>query len=249
MALSSLLLAALVPYATAVEPAPTSPAPMPEDVIDGKWHGFVELGGTYTDGNTNIKSARVAAEGIRRLEDDRYTLRSYWNYVQNEGQITDRNAAFKAKYDHFVSEKLYVQGVGGVETDSLARLKLRYYLGGGVGYQFREDEKVKLNGEAGLVYFKEEYFNGDENDYVAARLAYDLDYQVTETTLFEQTTEAFPSVEDLSDFYGQVDSKLSFQIKDNWSAFIQHILGYDNTPATGAERLDNRVNVGLRWSY
>lgn len=248
MALTSLMLTALLPYAPAVEPAPTSPAP-PEEVIDGKWHGFVELGGTYTDGNTDIKSARLAAEAIQRLTDDRYTLRAYWNYVQNDGDITDRNAGLNGKWDHFVSEKLYFNAVAGVETDSLAKLDTRWYVGGGAGYQFREDEKMKLNGEAGLVYFREEFLNNDSNDYIAARVAYDLDYTVSETTLFEQTTEVFPSVEDVEDFYGKVDSKLSFQIKANWSAFIQHILDYDNTPAGGAERLDNRVNVGLRWSF
>lgn len=249
MALTSLMLAALVPYGPALEAAPVSVVPAPEEVIDGKWHGFVDVGGTYTDGNTDLSSIRVAAEAVRRLEDDRYTLKSYWNYAQNEGSITDRNAGASAKWDHFLSEKLFVNGLGGVETDTLARLKLRYYLGGGAGYQFLESERTKLLGEAGVVYFDEKFFNGDKNDYIAARGAYDLDFQVSPTTLFEQTAEAFPSLEAVEDFYGKLDSKLTFTITATWAAFIQHILNYDNTPATGSERLDNRVVVGVRWTF
>lgn len=250
MALTSLMLAALVPYGPLPEAAPTSAVPRPEEeVIDGKWHGFVDVGGTYTSGNTDITSIRVAAEGVRRLTDDRYTLKSYWSYAENEGEITDRNAGASAKWDHFLSEKLFVNAIGGVETDSLARLKLRYYLGGGAGYQFLESERTKLLGEAGLVYYDEEFFNGDTNGYLAARGAYDLDWQLTPTTLFEQTAEAFPSLEDVEDFYGKLDSKLSFTITDTWAAFIQHILQYDNTPAQNAERTDNRVVVGVRWTF
>ena len=254
MAVSSLLLAAIVPYGPTVESLPTSPIPtaiavQDEEVVDGKWHGFVEVGGTYTDGNTDVRSARVAAEGVRRWTDDRLTLRAGWNYAKNAGDLTDRNAQATAQWDHFVDEKLYLNAIAGVQTDSLADLDLRYWIGGGVGYQFRDDEKMALKGEAGIVYFNEEFDGGGENDYISARLAYDLDYQVSETTLFEQITEFFPSLEDAEDVYGRVDSKLSFLIQDNWTAFIQHIFNYDNTPADGAERVDNRVVVGIRWTF
>ncbi len=248
MALPSLLLAVLVPYGPLAEAPPVS-TPALDEVIDGKWHGFVNVGATYTDGNTDVRSANVSAEAVKRREEDRYTLKAYWNYAQNQGAITDRNAGANAKYDHFVSEKLFLNAIAGVETNSLAALHLRYYAGGGAGYQFVENERTKLLGEGGLVYFNEEFTNNDKNEYIAARLSYDLDHKVTDTTTFEQTAEAFPSLEDKDDFYGKLDSKVSFKISDKWSAFLQHVLNYDNTPADGAERVDNRVIVGVRWSF
>jgi len=249
MALSSLLLAALVPYGPAPVPPSTSPVPVEDEPTDEHWHGFVEAGGTYTDGNTDVRTARVAAEAIKRIEDDRYTTRAFWNYTRSGGEITERNAGINGKWDHFIDEKLYYNGIAGVETDQEADLDLRYYAGAGAGYQIRDDEKVKLYGEAGLVYFTEEFDDGSDNSYISARVSYDLDYTVSETTLFEQIAEAFPSVENASDFNGRLDSKLSLEIKENWSAYIQHILDFDNTPAVGADRIDNRVVVGLRWTY
>ena len=240
--------------------------PSAEEVVDNKFHGFVELGGTYASGNTDIRSARLAAEAVKRNEKNRYTFKSYWNYTEDEDGITDRNAGLSAKWDRFLTEKLFVNALGGVETDSVAGVDLRWYVGGGVGYQFLDTEKTKLLGEAGLVYFHEELVGEipnpafpptlpemleveDDNSYLAARVSYDLDWQLTETTLFEQTAEAFPSLEDINDFYGKLDSKLSFKITGTLSAFIQHILNYDTTPAEDKERLDNRVVVGVRYTF
>ena len=32
-------------------------------------------------------------------------------------------------------------------------------------------------------------------------------------------------------------------------AALTHIIDYDNTPATGAERVDNRVLLSIGWSF
>ena len=185
MAISSLLLAALVPYGPTVESPPTSPlptSPMPvvvqdEEPIDGKWHGFVEVGGTYTDGNTDVRSARVNAEGVKRWTDDRLTLRGGWNYAKNAGDLTDRNAQATAQWDHFVNDRLYLNAIAGVQTDTLATLDLRWWVGGGAGYQFRDDGSLVLGECARFNFNPFNYYQTPQERWQATTIA---SYEINE---------------------------------------------------------------------
>ena len=59
----------------------------------------------------------------------------------------------------------------------------------------------------------------------------------------------FPSLEDSNDVYGRWDSKLSTSLTEAMFASLQYVMDYDNTPNTGAERIDNRVVFSLGWSF
>ena len=89
----------------------------------------------------------------------------------------------------------------------------------------------------------------EDKDYFAARLANNLFWQINAQTSFEQTAEAFPSIEDADDFYGKVDNKAKVKLSDAMYAQVQYVFDYDNTPADTKERDDHTLTLGVGWSF
>jgi putative salt-induced outer membrane protein YdiY len=260
--LLSILLAAgpdasLDPAAEALrqEPAPAVTYPV--------WKGSLAAGAVLTDGNSETGSANLNANAERRGEKDRWTFDAYWNWAEqktdsisnpavdeDDTEITVQNYGGGAKYDYFASEKTYYYGNGALKFDPIANLNVRYILGAGVGYQVRENEKLKWGTETGFSYV-EENFRGDDNDtsFPALRLASVLAWQISKSTSFDQTAEAFPSLQGAEEFVARIDNRLKANLTAKWIAQLQYVLDFSDDTPPGTEETDHRVVLGLGWSF
>lgn len=243
-------------------PAPTAPESAAIVAVEShdleakpvKWTGSVNIGASYSDGNTDSRAVNAGADAERRSEKGRWTAKGYWNYAEDRDAtgdfaISQRRAGGSLKYDRFLSKKFFVNGLAAVETDTLADIALRYYAGVGVGYQWREADEFKWGSEAGVTYFVTDYNDSDDTEYPAARLANVIAWKITEKTSFENTLEAFPSLEDAADFYGKSDTKLKTSLTEKMFAQLQWLYQYTARPAAGAERVDNLLVLGIGWSF
>ena len=222
-----------------------------------EWTGSFTLGATLTSGNSESTGINSSLDAERRAEHDRWTGKAFWNYVSTTDQTTDdsfistRKGGASLKYDYFATKEIYYNALTGFESDTVAGISLRYYIGAGVGFQWREEETFKWGSEVGLTNFDEDYreVTDEDKNYIAARLANNLFWQINQQTSFEQTAEAFPSLEDSDDFYGKVDNKAKVKLSDAMYAQVQYVFDYDNTPADGKERDDHTLTLGVGWSF
>jgi putative salt-induced outer membrane protein YdiY len=227
------------------------------DAKDGgppKWTGSVNVGASYSDGNTDSRTVNAAVDAERRSEHDRWTFKGYWNYGESRDSngelgITDRRAGASIKYDYFLTKKLYVFGIAAIETDFLADISKRYYAGPGVGYQWQETDAFKWGSEVGVTYFNTDYTHSEDKEYVAARIANNITWVINENTTFENSAEIQPSLEDSSDFYGKSDTKLKVSLTKAMFAQLQWVYQFTNQPADGKERNDNLVVLGIGWKF
>lgn len=241
----------------AVGTTPTLEPTAPGFVLDDKkeppkgWTGSVALSASKSSGNTDKNTAGATANAENRTDDDRWTLQFLWNYSDEKGVgVTARRTYGQVKYDRFLSKKLYAFGVVSGENDFAAALDLRTTIGAGVGYQFREDTEWKISGEAGLAYVDENFSTaGDDKDFLAARLAYKADWTINTKWAVGQWAEVFPSLEDKEDVSARVDTHLKLALTEKMFAQLQHIYTWDNTPATGADRVDELYLLSLGWSF
>jgi putative salt-induced outer membrane protein YdiY len=228
-----------------------------EEAPDGTWHGNVNIGLSKSEGNANVESYNLDARAVREFEEHRYTLDALWFFQRDKdgpgNGILQRRALGSAKYDQFLSEKMYFWGNVLAETNLRAILDLRWTVGGGIGYQWRDDDQVKFNTEAGLAYFNEEFDNGDKFDYLAARLAWDFWARVTETVVFGHIAELFPSLDDKDDVYGRANTYFEAQLSERMTARLSWVANYDNTPATVGgqtlKRLDSLYLLTVGWTF
>ncbi len=219
------------------------------------WTGSVSLGASYQDGNTNTRAVNANALAEYRRENDRWTVNGFWNYGETKDQATSdyvlnvRKAGLGVKYDYFLSKKLYVFANAGIETDTLADLQDREYLGAGVGYQWREDDSLKWGSEIGAGYFIENRKVGEDTEYISARAANNLDWKINEKSGLINIIALYPSLEDSDDFFGRSDTRLKTSLTEAMFAQLQWVWDYDNTPSTGKDRNDNTVTLGIGWSF
>jgi putative salt-induced outer membrane protein YdiY len=232
-------------------PAAAEEAPPPKP----KWTGSVTLGLSFSSGNSEITTGTFDAGAERKGEDDRFTVKAYYNYAEQEdaatgvSEITQRRGGGSLKYDYFVDPKTYVLGTTSAEYDRIADLELRTAFGIGVGFQRRDDEKFKHALEGGISYINEDHKVGEDDSFSALRLASNLGWQVREGVKLEQLTELFPSIEDADDFFGKGDTRLRFSLTEKMYAQIQWLINYDNSPSAGKHHTDNLIVLGLGWSF
>jgi putative salt-induced outer membrane protein YdiY len=222
--------------------------PKPEEF--GKWHGNISFGASISDGNTDRKTFSASGKAINRREKDRITFELLWNYAEESDFVTQRRTYGSGKYDYFVSKKLYYLGQVSGENDKNSGLDLRMIYTAGAGYQFREDEVWKIAGEAGLAYVDESYQDSmDDADYLAARLAYNADWKPNEQWTAGQSAQIYPSLEESDDVNAVVDTHTKVTLTANMFAQLQWIFTWDNTPSTGADRVDNLYLLTVGWSF
>ena len=215
------------------------------------WKGDINFGLLLTEGNSESFTMNFNANAVRETEKHRWTLGAFYNYGEqtNDVGVKVNNIAdggASAKYDYKASEKYYYYGNAFVKSDDIADLDIRYIVGGGAGYQFKQTETVSWAGEGGLSYVAEEYDGttppeDDSNETIALRLASNLGYKMSDTARFEQNAEAYPSLEDSDDYYARFDNRLVMTLTDTWKATLQYVLDYDNLPAPGAQKADHRI--------
>ncbi len=230
---------------TALQDATTPAAP-----VAPKWTGSVTIGASFSDGNTERTTVSTVADAEYRREKDRTKLGFLWNYAEEESSITERKTQARAQYDYFFSKQLYGLAQASAENDFRAALDLRTTLGVGAGYQYADTETWKLSAEAGLSYFNEDFkTDDDDQNYLAARLAAKWDYKPNDKWTLGQLGELYPSVEDVEDVYARLDTKARVELGGSMYAQGQWIYAWDNTPASGKERVDNLLILGLGWSF
>lgn len=233
----------------AAAPADDAATPEEEEPEPPKWTGNLTFGSSVTGGNTDIKKSSLTADGVKELEKSRYTLGFLWNFSQEDDEISQRRVFGTGQFDRFITDRFYWLAQLTAETDKNASVDLRTTVGGGLGYQFLDNEKWKLSGEAGLSWLDERFATDEDNAYLALRAAYKVDWIPNDIWSLSQAIQVFPSLEDIDDIYAKVDTRLKVNISGSLFAQLQWIYDWNNTPAAGKERVDNLYLLTIGWKF
>jgi putative salt-induced outer membrane protein YdiY len=220
-----------------------------------QWTGFVSGNALVTTGNAETTTVGIAASAVRRAEQDRITLGAGYLYGRQRDRDTDENETTVdnifgfAKYDYFLSKKLYVFGSARAERDRIADLDLRFTPSVGLGYQWFEGPTFNLSTEAGLAWVYEDYRHADSESYFGARLAYHADYKPHDAILLFHNLEWIPSFEDpVGDYNLNTDAGVRATIIGKLFSEAKVEVRQDSTPAPGNEETDVRYLLSLGWT-
>jgi len=152
------------------------------------WSGGANAGFLQAGGNTDVNSLRLDGEAVARAAANRYTVGASVNRAEDTGRETARNASLSARYDRFVSERVFLNGNTIFTNDRFRDLDLRTAVGAGLGYQALDTAMTKLSVEGGLGYVNENFETAPDDSYTALREAAKLDVVVVgdRVTLFHQ---------------------------------------------------------------
>jgi putative salt-induced outer membrane protein YdiY len=222
----------------------------------GRWQGRVAAGGLVTRGNSHTDSFNATADAVRRTERDRFTVGAQYIYGRQDDddtggeRTTNANAWLaRAKYDYFVTPKLYPFASFWVERDKVAELDIRLVPSAGLGYQWVETKPLNFFTEAGLAWVYEDFEDEESTDHLAARLAYHVDWTPHDAVELFHDLEYLPSLEDAGDFNTYADAGLRVTLVAAMFAELRAEWRHDQTPAEDAERNDFRYLLAVGWEF
>jgi putative salt-induced outer membrane protein YdiY len=133
--------------------------------------------------------------------------------------------------------------------DAIADLALRMTVGGGYGYQWTDTDELKVGTEVGLSYIYEDLETARPDNYVAARLSWNVLWVASELLSVGHSASLYPSLEDRDDVYGTADTFARANLSESMFAQLNWAFAWDNTPAAGAQRDDHLYTLTVGWSF
>jgi putative salt-induced outer membrane protein YdiY len=219
------------------------------NVPDITWSGNIFLGGAHQSGNTDRMSISLGAEAVRRSLNDRFSLSFLYNYAEEDGELTTRDAYGAMKYDYFFTAKFYGLLSAELLKDKFKDLNLRAVVGPGLGYQVWEEARKSLAFEAGVAYFSEDRIEGEDEQWATARLAAVFHYQFFPWLRFADTFILYPHLEDLGEYTLRNDASLITGLGSAWSLRLGNLWERDSDPAPDVKKDDFRTTVSLQYSF
>jgi putative salt-induced outer membrane protein YdiY len=201
-------------------------------------------------GNTDTEIYHFDGSFVARTEKNRYRAAFETDNEKSSGVKTVDSWLGSITYDHFLSQKWFLYGNASFESDKFKDLNLRSIIGVGSGYQFKETSNTKLSGEAGFSYANEDYIEDEDNSYPAGRLAFVFEKPLlNERLVFFHNDEALVNLEDADDITIRTQTGFRFPFYKRFNMTLQYNWDWENMPAEGQEKTDERYLVTLGYAY
>ncbi len=158
-----------------------------------------------------------AAGGIRASStaaDARYAVGTPddFDVVVPDAQPTAASYYARGRYDYKLSERLFYTAGVGWERNRFAGIDSRWIGDTGVGYIFLNKDRTSFRASAGVTWTHEQdtVEDGRRTSFVGARLGWDFQQKLFETTTFTHTMVANENLEDTADL--RVDAQFGLQV-------------------------------------
>ncbi len=232
--------------------SPDNPVPLAE--VKGINIGFVQhqgnftLGGNSTSGNTSTKAVNGAARLMFRADRHRLFLEAKYNYGEAEGRLTARNSMAQAKYDYFITKKVFLDAFGLWEKDTFQNLQFRNTLGAGIGYQFFDTGRTSLSSSTGLGYVNEHYTTIPQTQTASARWGVRFEHKLLpdRLTIFHRH-DGFYDLQHGNGMRINADTGLRVFVYKDFYFNLEYDLRLNTQPAPGRQKLDEAFIFGVGY--
>ena len=214
-------------------------------VTGGAGAGFLDAGG-----NTEVKSLRVDGDVMVRRRANRYTFAGAVNRASNLGLETARSWTSSARYDRFLTQRMFLNANTILTSDAFRDLDLRTAAGGGLGYQVADTPVFKLSVDGGAGFVKENFQGAPDDSYAALREAAKLDLLLAgpRVVLFHRHDGYF-GVTGGDNLFMKTQNGIRLALLAGFVATAQLDLDYDRTPAPGRQNTDRTVALTFGYRF
>lgn len=210
------------------------------------WKGEVDLGGSYTKGNSDavaVYSAfKLNKEGLRW----RHSLSARADYAKSSGAVsTDKDtAAYQPQYK--INERLYAYGLGQFDRDMILGFHYRFTEGAGIGYTVLPGSKLHLDVDLGPALRETRYVDEPADTRFAGRGSINFKWQPNPGLQFANQTAIFFETDDANiTSTTTLDTKLFGPLKGR----LSYNLTYENDVPSEAKTFDTITAASLVYSF
>ena len=212
--------------------------------------GNISLGARVTDGNTRSQTYSGTADASVRTDVNRIRFAADFNRSEEGGEETVDNASGSVRYDHFVSDRFYLNSNASLARDRFRELRLRSTVGVGLGYQFFEFPTRNLSAELGVSYVNEDRYVAENESNPAGRwgLDYEERFAGNGIRLFHSQT-GLVNLEDTEDVVIRSRTGVRFPFVIGMTGTFQVNVDYENQPPLDNRRVDTAyaLTAGYSW--
>jgi putative salt-induced outer membrane protein YdiY len=216
------------------------------------WHqtGYVTAAAKDSAGNTNEQDLALDLKMSARRGSVRQSLIAAYNTQTQRDVKTSDARKVGYKYDYFVSEKWYLNGLLNWERNVFQDLESRRLFGGGIGYQFFDTDLIRLAVDGGLGYMTEQYSSDEDRKALVFREGTDFTYRINAFGLqfFHRNTYLL-MFDRLDDWRIQSETGFNLPVVGRLNAQTKLKFDYMNIPADGAHAMDRTWLFGLNYSW
>lgn len=216
------------------------------------WSGVVGLGISGAEGNSEKLDVAGRAAAVREGERDTIKLSAVVNYSEQDGEESANEVIVAGRLERNLSERSFIYGGAGLETDKFEDLDLRAILTGGYGRKFRDEEDFKFSGRLGLGVDYSTFRSGGSETVGLLEVGYDLQKDYGETLRFDHTFVLYPELEEFGDNYRAVadfGATVPVGDADDWAVRLGLNFQYDSAPSPGVDKLDTTYLVNLLYKF
>lgn len=212
--------------------------------------GGAGAGAVQTSGNTRVNNLRLAGDVMVKRASNRYTASTAATHADDRGAETARNWTATAKYDRFLTGRLFANANAVFTNDRFRDIDLRTALGAGLGYQLIDAARVKLTGSGGIGSVKEDFISIADDRYTAAYESAGLQVELVPrlAQLFHAHDGYYQVTAGDKKFF-RTQNGIRFTIAGGLVTTIQHDLDYDRRPAPGRKQVDRTFSLALGYRF
>ncbi|MHB0972552.1 MAG: DUF481 domain-containing protein [Thermoanaerobaculia bacterium] len=201
-----------------------------------------ELSFVRTSGNTDMTSIAGKNAFTWNMSD---VMKLGWKaailYGETDGEKTAESYATDARLDRLLSPRAYVYGGAGWLKDEFAGFDQRLNAGAGAGYKFLTGPVQFFSAEGGLEWVAEEYIDGTDESYAAARGFGLYEYAFTEKNKFAQSLEGLLGFNSGDNYRLKSETSLIASLTGALSMKASYVVKYNNDPVP--ETLDTTDTI------
>lgn len=215
------------------------------------YSGSIDIGLSKSSGNEDEDDYHGELMLQARTLKNRFTLHAAKTIEKNDGDKTQDETFGSIQYDRFLNEKWYAFTSASFEEDLEELLNIRSTYSLGSGYQFYEQESLKLKAEIGLAYVDEDFDDEDDEDnsYTGGRWAIDYEHGWFDWIGFYHHNEGFFSLENSDDINIRSRSGFKFPLNDYLNAKLEAKVDWNRSPAQGATGTDKEYLFTLGYEF
>ena len=214
----------------------------------GAWRREIELGATTTQGNKDSLRYVGSIEASKETDNNYFFLKAGGRYGETDDERDAENATGEAKAQHRLTERWYVAADANIYHDQIADLAYRLRGNLSLGRYFIRTERTILTAEAGPGYVAERK-GGEEDGFMAGRLAEHLEFLITSSLQVWQAVEYIPSFEDSRVYFVNTEVGLETVLVPDLSLVCTLEDRYDSHPADNKESYDLLTTTALKWKF
>lgn len=218
-----------------------------------KWSYTASADVSGAFGNSENFGAALQFEAQLEGPRDRLTLYAGYKYKETEKLRSEDEQKAGMRYTSFFSEKMGWFIREELERDFFEGIDFRSTTAGGLTYRFIKEERLSLEGSAGLSYRYESYSDPMQEDdgFPGLDFGLNLDWQFADWGKLVTSLSYVPSVDDFGDYLIEHESGIDIPLgtSEGWVMRFGLSNQYNSEPGPGRDNLDTTYFTRLILSW